>query len=112
MAIKCANQLSKDDVAVRVISMPSQELFEQQNNEYKNRILDKTIETYVSIEAQSEQGWHKYIGRDGICISVNTFGHSAPADELEEMYGFKVEQIITKIKKHQASYAYAKHTKT
>ena len=97
LALKVKDSLITKGFSIRVISMPSQELFEQQSDDYKNSIIKPSIKTYVSIEAQSEMGWHKYVGRDGICIAVNHFGSSAPASDLKEMYGFTVDQIVKKI---------------
>ncbi|MEK9657081.1 MAG: transketolase [bacterium] len=97
LALKVANELEVEGYQIRVISMPCQCYFDAQATAYKNKIIDKTIELYVSIEAASSKGWHQYIGRDGLCISVDEFGHSANADDLRDMYGFTVEAIKEKI---------------
>ena len=97
LALKVKDSLKLKGFNIRVISMPSQELFEKQTQQYKDSVIDSSIKTYVSIEAQSEMGWHKYVGREGICISVNHFGSSAPANDLKEMYGLTVDQVVAKI---------------
>ncbi|MBI5346147.1 MAG: transketolase [Chlamydiae bacterium] len=89
----CLEKLNKD---VRVVSFPSWDLFEKQSNEYKKMILGENCKR-VSIEAGSELGWHKYIGKDGVCISVDDFGISAPIAQLKDEYGFNVDAILQRI---------------
>lgn len=96
LAIDVANSLEKMKKGVRVISFPCFELFEKSSKEYKDKILPKDGKT-VSIEAGSEFGWHKYIGRDGISISIDKFGLSAPAEVLAKEFGFTVEHVLQKI---------------
>jgi len=97
LALGVAAQLEQLNKDVRVISMPSFELFEKQSPEYKNKIIGGDIGQRVSIEAGIEQGWYKYIGMDGIAISVNSFGKSAPMDKLKEEYHFTIESILKKL---------------
>ncbi|NGX28256.1 MAG: Transketolase [Candidatus Anoxychlamydiales bacterium] len=98
MAIKIADQLEKSHQKnVRVVSFPCFEIFEKQSKEYKDSILKGDIGKRVSIEAGSEMGWHKYIGIDGIAISVNTFGKSAPEARLREEFGFNIESILKRL---------------
>ena len=77
--------------------MPCWELFEKQNAEYKESVFGGDIGKRVSIEAGVELGWHKYIGLEGIAISIDTFGASAPAIELAEEFGFTVPSILNRI---------------
>lgn len=96
LALEVANRLESEGHSTRVVSFPSFELFEEQSSQYQNEILG-TAQIYCSIEAQSELGWHKYIGKEGVAISVNQFGKSAPAAELKEVYGFTCEAIVKKL---------------
>jgi len=83
--------------SVRVISMPCWELFEQQPESYKRELFGADSGKKVSIEAGSEQGWHKYIGADGIAISVEGFGTSAPPCIIAREYGFTVDAILERV---------------
>ena len=95
LALEVAEELGP---AARVISMPSWELFEKQPNSYKQALLQGKIK--VSIEAGSEQGWHKYIGTDGIAISLSSFGESGASIDLARRFGYTKEAIVEKIQKH------------
>lgn len=97
LAMDVARELEKHDKSVRVISMPCWEIFEKQDAEYKDAVFGGELGQRVSIEAGVDQGWHKYIGRDGIAISIDGFGASAPAKALAEVYGFTVESILERI---------------
>lgn len=97
LAVEVAIELEKRQKSVRVVSMPCWELFEQQPTEYRQKILGGAIGKRVSIEAGVEQGWHKYIGMDGITISLDTYGASAPAKDLAEYFGFTPESILERI---------------
>jgi len=97
LALDVARELEKLGKQVRVISMPCWELFEKQGQEYKENLLGGNIGKRVSIEAGIEHGWHKYIGIDGIAISVDTFGLSAPGQALKEEFGFTVPSILERI---------------
>lgn len=97
LAVNVGLALEKMGKSVRVISMPCWEIFEEQSQEYKDSVFGGDIGKRVSIEAGVELGWHKYIGRDGIAISMHRFGASAPAADLEKEFGFTVEDILKKI---------------
>lgn len=97
LALDVAVALEKLGKAVRVISMPCWELFEEQNSEYKNSIFGGELGKRVSIEAGVELGWHKYIGMDGFAICMEGFGASAPASDLAKEFGFTVESILERI---------------
>ena len=79
---------------VRVVSMPSMELFDQQSDEYKESVLPRDMRKRLSIEMSSDFGWHKYVGLDGKTLSVNKFGASAPAAVVIENYGFTLENVV------------------
>ncbi|WP_068469160.1 transketolase [Candidatus Protochlamydia phocaeensis] len=97
LALNVAEELEKLGKSVRVISMPCWELFEKQEADYKESLLGGDIGKRVSIEAGVDLGWHKYIGRDGIAICMESFGASAPASVLAKEYGFTVEDILERI---------------
>lgn len=97
LAIDVAKELEKLGKSVRVISMPCWELFEKQGQEYKAMILGGNLGQRVSIEAGIDQGWHKYIGSDGIAICLETFGASAPYSVLAKEFGFTVDSILERI---------------
>jgi len=97
LAVDVSVELEKIGKSVRVISMPCWELFEIQNQDYKNKIFGGDLGKRVSIEAGVYQGWHKYIGTDGIAICMETFGASAPYKDLAIEFGFTVESILERI---------------
>lgn len=99
LSLKAAEQLESEGNKVRVISFPSWEIFEQQDDEYKKSIFPKDIKAKVSIEMGVEFGWHKYVGECGESISIETFGASAPDNVLYEKYGFTVENLVVKAKR-------------
>ena len=84
-----------DDAGVktRVVSMPSVELFEAQNDEYKEQVLPGSVKARVAVEAGASQGWYKYVGLDGAVIGIDHFGASADGEFLLERYGFSAENI-------------------
>ena len=77
--------------------MPCWELFEKQSAEYKKSIVGGDLGIRVSVEAASDFGWHRYIGRDGIAICIEGFGHSAPAQDLAQEFGFTVDAIVERL---------------
>lgn len=97
LALDVAAELEKLGKAVRVVSMPCWELFEDQPIDYKQSIFGPHMGQGVSIEAGVSQGWHKYIGSNGITISMETFGASAPIRALQSEFGFTVESILDRI---------------
>lgn len=98
LAVEAKKQLMAEGIDVRVVSMPSMELFDRQTKEYKESVLPTQIRKRVSIEAGSDFGWAKYVGLDGATVSIKSFGASAPADVLFEKYGFTVEKVISTVK--------------
>lgn len=97
LAVDVAKELEKLGKQVRVISFPCWELFELQDAAYQEEIFGGNLGKRVSIEAGVAQGWHKYIGRDGIAISMEDFGLSAPYKALQKEFGFTVEDILSRI---------------
>lgn len=97
LAFGVAEKLEKLGKDVRIVSMPCWQIFEEQTEEYKESVLGGDLGKRVSIEALSDFGWHKYIGREGIAICMNTFGLSAPMSDLAQEFGFTVENIVDRI---------------
>lgn len=85
---------------IRVVSMPCQRLFDEQDSAYRAKVLGGKIGIRVSIEAGTSFGWHKYIGIDGIAISIEEFGKSAPMADLQTYFGFTPEAVMDRILTH------------
>ena len=98
LAIDVARELETDGSKVRVVSMPSVELFEEQSKEYKEELLPLNIRRRVSLEMGNSALWYKYVGLDGLAIGIDKFGASAPANKVIKEYGFTVEAVVEKIK--------------
>ena len=98
LAIDVARELEKDGSKVRVVSMPSVELFEEQSKEYKEELLPLNVRRRVSLEMGNSALWYKYVGLDGLAIGIDKFGASAPANKVIEEYGFTVVAVVEKIK--------------
>lgn len=99
LALDVATALENQGKAVRVVSMPCWELFEAQDSAYQASIVGGNLGKRVSIEAGVSFGWHKWIGFDGISISIETFGESAPQADLAAEFGFTVDAILNKLRK-------------
>lgn len=91
--LKAAEQLEAEGVDVRVVSMPSMELFEMQPEEYRESILPRSVRNRVSVEASKDFGWGRYIGLDGEMVGMKGFGASAPSAQLFEYFGFTPDNI-------------------
>ncbi len=96
LALGAQEQLAEDGLSVRVVSMPSWELFEAQDAAYREKVLPRNVTNRVSIEAGSTLGWQKYVGADGLCIGIDVFGESAPGPEIMEHMGFTVSNVVQK----------------
>ncbi|MBV1820996.1 transketolase [Bacteroidales bacterium MSK.15.36] len=94
-----AKVLEEKGIKVRVVSMPSLELFEKQSKEYKEEVLPSNVTKRLAVEAASSFGWHKYLGFDGDILSIDHFGASAPGDVLFKEFGFTVENLVKKAEK-------------
>jgi len=95
-ALGAYEQLAKENIPARVVSMPSWELFERQSEEYRESVLTPSIKKRIVIEAGSPMGWHKYAGDEGIILGMTGFGASAPYELLYKEYGFTVENVLAK----------------
>jgi transketolase len=98
LILKAQRKLKENGIAARVVSMPSMELFEKQDDAYKQRILPKGIRKRLAVEAASPVGWHKYITDEGDMIGMTRFGESAPAADLFKEFGFTVENVVNRAK--------------
>jgi transketolase len=96
IALEAAEMITAKGPAVRVVSMPSWELFEAQPAQYHHRILPPQIKAKIAIEAGSPQGWHRYVGEFGHIIALDHFGASAPVKVLYEKFGLTAERIVEK----------------
>jgi transketolase len=98
IAEKAAGELRKEGETVRVVSLVSWELFDEQSDEYKEGVLPAAITARISIEAGSTLGWQKYVGGSGKAIGIDKFGASAPAGKIYQEYGISVESVIAAAK--------------
>ena len=98
LAVNAKEELAKDGVDVRVVSMPCMDLFEEQSAEYKESVLPKNVRARVAVEALIDYGWGKYVGLDGATVTMTGFGASAPANTLFEKFGFTVDNVVKAVK--------------
>lgn len=98
LGISAQEELAKEGIDVRVVSMPSIDVFEMQSEEYKESVLPKTVRARVAVEALTDFGWGKYVGLDGAYVTMHGFGASAPADILFEKFGFTTENVVATVK--------------
>ncbi len=98
LIMKAQAKLKEEGISARVISMPSWELFEKQDANYKESVFPKNLKKRIAVEMASTLGWHKYVTDEGEVIGMTTFGESAPAEELYKVFGFTVENVVEKAK--------------
>lgn len=91
--------LKEKGIDARVVSMPSWEIFEEQPEEYKEKVLPSNVRARLAVEAGCSFGWHKYVGFDGDIISIDHFGASAPGEILFKEFGFTVENVVERAMK-------------
>lgn len=96
LAIKSQSSLNDKGINVRVVSLPSWNLFEAQSDSYKESVLPKNIKKRLSIEMGATLGWEKYVGLDGVAVGIDEFGASGDGSKLIEKYGFTVDNIVAK----------------
>jgi transketolase len=97
LCLDAREQLQAEGVQARVVSMPSWEIFEQhcrEHPEYREQVLPAQVKARVSVEQASDFGWQRYVGSDGLLIGMNTFGASAPLEELQTKFGFTPDRIV------------------
>jgi transketolase len=98
LLVEARKALAEQGIDASVVSMPSWELFEKQTEEYKEFVLPSTNQNRLACEMGATFGWQKYVGREGHIIGIDTFGASAPGDQLIEHYGFTVENVVNQAK--------------
>jgi transketolase len=98
LCIEAYEQLSKAGVPTRVVSMPSWELFDDQDQTYRESVLPPAVKARVSVEQASDFGWSKYTGSEGAHVGMESFGASAPLKQLQKKFGFNVEHVVAAAK--------------
>ncbi|SEQ92751.1 transketolase [Amphritea atlantica] len=98
LAMDSAAALEAEGKQVRVVSMPSTDLFDKQDAEYREAVLPSAVTARVAVEAAQADFWYKYVGLNGAIVGMTTFGESAPAGDLFKLFGFTVENVVEKVK--------------
>ncbi len=96
LCVQAGKELTSEGHKIRVVSMPCVELFEEQSDAYKEKVLPNIVRKRLVVEAAESFGWHKFIGLDGDSITMNSFGASAPGGTCMDKFGFTVENVINK----------------
>ncbi|RED54821.1 transketolase [Cohnella lupini] len=99
LAVASQKALAEQGIHVRVVSLPSFDLFEKQDAGYRESVLPKAIKARLAMEMASPFGWERYVGDSGAVIGISTFGASAPGDRVIQEYGFTVDNVVTQFKK-------------
>ncbi len=94
LVMKAQEELKKQGIQARVVSMPSWELFEKQDQAYQHTVLPPSIRKRLAVEAGSPMGWHKYVTDEGSTVSMNRFGLSGPGEEVMAYFGFSVDNVV------------------
>lgn len=94
LCLAAYEQLKADGVRVRVVSMPSWELFERQSAEYQQQVLPREVEARVAVEKAASFGWERWVGLRGSVVGMRTFGASAPLKALQQKFGFTVDNVV------------------
>ncbi|GEN45009.1 transketolase [Alkalibacillus haloalkaliphilus] len=98
LVYKASDKLKEEGIDAQVVSMPSWYRFEQQSDAYKEAVLPSAVKTRLAVEMASPFGWERYVGLEGDVLGIETFGASAPGDEVIENYGFTVENVVARAK--------------
>ncbi|SMF74037.1 transketolase [Paenibacillus uliginis N3/975] len=98
LAVKAQEALAEEGIQVRVISMPSWDLFDQQDQAYKDSVLLPDVKARLAVEMAHPFGWERYVGDKGAILGISTFGASAPGDRVISEYGFTVENVVSRVK--------------
>ncbi|MEZ0541231.1 transketolase [Fibrella arboris] len=99
LVLKAQEELKKQGIPARVVSMPSWELFEKQEQAYQHEVLPPSLKKRLAVEAGSPLGWHKYVTDEGTTISMNRYGLSGPGEEVLAYFGFTVDNVVDQAKK-------------
>ncbi len=102
LCLEAHEELTKEGIKSRVVSMPSWEIFEHQSQEYRDQVLPPSVKARVSVELGSTLGWSQYVGSTGRAIGMRTFGASAPLKELQKKFGFRREDVVAAAKEQIA----------
>ena len=94
LCVTAYEQLTKDGIKARVVSMPSWDIFEKQSEDYKKQVLPPAVKARVSVEAASTFGWSQYVGPTGKMIGMHRFGASAPIQDLLKKFGFTADKVV------------------
>jgi transketolase len=98
LCLAARDQLAKQKISARVVSMPSWELFEEQSEAYRNKVLPPDVTARVTVEEASPIGWDRYAGPNGVVLGMHTFGMSAPIDVVTKHFGFTPEHVVAAAK--------------
>ncbi|NOU94353.1 transketolase [Paenibacillus sp. LMG 31456] len=98
LAVRAKEELERDNISVRVVAMPSRELFDRQSEAYKETVLSSSISKRIAIEAGISLGWERYTGPNGKVLSIDTFGASGPGNEVMEYFGFSISNVVQQSK--------------
>jgi transketolase len=99
LCVAAGERLTGEGVAVRVVSLPSWELFEEQSPEYRRTVLPPTIDARLAVEAGVTLGWHRYVGDAGDVLGIDGFGGSAPYKDLAAHFGFTVDNVVQRARR-------------
>nr|WP_156289297.1 transketolase [Oceanobacillus salinisoli] len=97
LAVNAQKELKAKGIDASVVSMPSWDRFNEQDEAYKNEVIPPQVKNRVAIEMASSLGWHKYAGDNGIVLAIDTFGASAPGDKVIAEYGFTVDNVVKQV---------------
>jgi transketolase len=101
LCVRAREQLAAEGVRVRVVSMPSWELFDEQSSAYRDEVLPPGVTARVAVEQAAALGWERYVGPRGTILGLRTFGRSAPQRDLQDVFGFTVERIVAAVKEQR-----------
>ena len=102
LCVQASEQLTKDGIKVRIVSMPSWELFEKQPAEYRASVLPASVTARVSVEEGVTLGWSRYVGPTGFSIGMHSFGASAPLKDVYKKFGFTPDAVVAAAKEQIA----------
>jgi len=98
LCVAASEMLAEQSIATRVVSLPSWQLFDRQDENYRDSVLPKTVKARVAVEAASPRGWERYVGEDGAMLGLDRFGASAPMKELMNTFGFTADHVVAAAK--------------
>jgi transketolase len=99
ITVKAAEKLTQEGHKVRVVSLPSTDIFDAQDEQYRESVLPSDVSARVAVEAGIADYWYKYVGLKGAIVGMTGYGESAPADKLFPYFGFTVENVVEKAKR-------------